>query len=86
MGDKKKVEIASKMYQARDAVIGLIGQEKFKRRVAEFRPIMEGMCAKKEISEMQATIEILKGLEGDGMASLLAMAACTEIMEPSIGV
>ena len=79
----KQIEIASKMYEARDAVISLMGKEKFKERVDAFRPIIGGMCKKKKITEMQATIEILKDLQGDGMASLLAMAACTEIMEPT---
>ena len=72
------------MYQARDAVIGLIGEKKFKSRVDEFRPIMTDICEKRKITEIEATIEILEMLKGDGHQSLLAIAACTEIMEPSI--
>jgi hypothetical protein len=78
------IEIATKLYQARNTVIGLIGKEKFKERVDGFRPILKGMCEKKKITEMEATMEILKDLQGDGHLSVLAMAACTEIMEPSL--
>ena len=82
--DKQKVEIAAKLYGARDTIIGLIGKEKFKSRVDEFRPIMEGICKKERISEMEATLKILLDLDEGAITSLLAMAACTEIMEPSI--
>jgi len=82
--DKQKVEIAAKLYEARDTIIGLMGKEKFKMRVEEFRPIMAGMCKKEGMTEMQATLEILKSLDQGAITSLLAMAACVEIMEPSI--
>ena len=82
--DKQKVEIAGKMYQARDSVIELIGEKRFRAKVEEFRPIIRGLCEKKKITEMKATIEILENFRGDGHLSLLAIAACTEIMEPSL--
>ena len=83
-----KVAMADEFYQARDSVIVIIGKEKFKEKVEGFRPIMKGLCEERDISEMQATIEILASLKGrgTGIESLLAMAACTEIMEPSLGL
>lgn len=79
--EQKQVEIAAKMYRARDAVITLIGEDKFKEKVDQFRPIMQGMCEQKKCTEIEATIEILEALKGKERETMLAMAACTEIIE-----
>lgn len=81
-----KVAMADQFYEARTTVIGLMGEEKFKEKVDGFRPILKDLCEKHGVSEMQATIDILAMLKGRGTETLLAMAACTEIMEPSIGL
>jgi hypothetical protein len=80
----KQAEIALKFYEARDVVHNLLGTDKFIAKVDEYRPIVENICKQKGISKLQATIAILDVLKQDGMATLVAMAACTEIMEPSL--
>ena len=81
--NQKHVEIAAKLYQARDSVIFIMGREKFMLKVDEFRPMLKGICEEKGITEMQATTDILFALDGRETEMLLAMAACVEIMEPS---
>ena len=82
----EKVAVSSDLYAARTAVIELTGEKKFKENVDGFRPILRGLCEKNGITEMEATIEILGLLRGKGTESMLAMAACIEIMEPSLGL
>jgi len=80
-----KVAMADQFYESRRVIVTLIGEDQFLAKVDEFRPIMRGLCEEHRISEMQATVHILALFECDGFGSALAMAACTEIMEPSLG-
>lgn len=80
----REKEIVSKMYEARDAVIILIGEDRFKAKVNEFRPLLLEICKKEKINQIQAVTKILRSLEGQGTEMMLAMATCTEIMEPSL--
>lgn len=80
------VAITDQLKEARNTVITLIGEDKFIERVEGFRPILDGLCEKHDVSKIQATIDILKTLKGKEIETLLAMAACVEIMEPSIEI
>ena len=80
---EREVNIAAKMYESRRLVKALMGPDAFKEKVDGFRPLLQALCEKDGLSEMGALFTLLKEVEGDGMLSLLTMAACTEIMEPS---
>lgn len=80
---KEQIEIDVSFHEARDAVQHLIGHDAFTTKVNIYRPILRHLCLHKGLNEMQATHEILNSLKHDGSASLVAMAACTEIMSPS---
>ncbi|MCP5005361.1 MAG: hypothetical protein GY941_15710 [Planctomycetes bacterium] len=76
------LEITGKLNNAREGVIMIMGEDKFKEKVDGFRPILAGVCDSKGISEIEGAIEILKMVEGREVETILAMAACAEIIEP----
>jgi hypothetical protein len=84
----KEIEIAAKMYDARRGVLFLIGEEKFKERVKEFRPMFQACSKADGLSDIETTIKLMKGLQlsnpNNGMAQMLLLASCVEIMEPSL--
>jgi hypothetical protein len=81
-----KIQMVAKMYEARDTVLFLLGTEKFKAKVEEYRPFIEGVMKRDDCSEIAATVEICNKLAAaghDGMPVLLVLAVCVEIMEPT---
>jgi len=89
MISERHVEIAHKMYESRRVVLSLLGPEKFKAKVEEYRPIIQGLMDKWKCDEINATTHIIKSLiagGNDGMAVMLALAACVEMVEPSEGI
>jgi len=85
---EKHVELAAKMYAARKQAIALLGMEKFKAKVNEFRPILEGLAENRSGDILKASMDILKGMQNrgvDGIVQMVTLAACVEIIEPSTG-
>ena len=77
-----QVELMNKMLSARKLVVALQGQEHFLMKVDGFRPLLKGICEENGWTELEATIDILKTLDKEGMNNLVALAACVEIIEP----
>lgn len=87
MSSEKVIEIANKMYQARKTALGLLGPEKFREKVAEYSSFIRGAMKKHECEEITAAMEIITVLQskGDmdtGVAQMLTLAACVEMIEP----
>ena len=80
---EREVNMAAKMYESRRLVKALIGEEAFKENVEVFRARMQAIFDGGETSEMGAMIIFMREAGDNGHLSLLTMAACTEIMEPS---
>ena len=83
---EKHIDVAHKMFQCRRDVIALIGIEAFKKKVAEYKPIIERIQKEKGCTIIQATMDICKTLHAGGHDRIhvtLAVAACVEIMEPT---
>lgn len=78
-----KVQMAAQMYDARAAVIGVMGRDKFLKRVEDFRPIFELVCFSKKVNQLQATTLLMKDAVDDAHARLIVLAMCVEIIEPS---
>ena len=76
-------EIAAQLHRIRDAVLSLQGREKFDRHVEACRPTLQAICDAKQLTQIQSTLEILKTMQANDVASLLVLAACVEIMEPT---
>ncbi len=80
------LKIAGRLKNARTAVIMLMGEDKFLEKVDGFRPIFTAICDSKSVSEYRAALEVLKTVEGKGTETMLAMAACAEIIEPRVKI
>lgn len=90
MHQERLATAAGNFYAARDTVLVLVGEAHFRQMVDEFRPILADVCREQELSEMEATLFLLgmnahfKG--ATDIDTLLCVAVCTEIMEPSLPV
>ena len=80
------VALSEQFIFCRETAVAVMGEEKFMDKVDGFRPILIEICEKNNISKMEATISILEMLKGREIESMLAMAACAEIIEPSLGL
>lgn len=87
---EKHVDIAKKMYDSRRCALFLLGPEKFKAKVEGYRPIIQDLMDKWKCDEIKATMKIVEMLiskgQDDGMAVMLAFAACVEMVEPTQGI
>jgi len=84
---EQAIGIAQKLYDCRRTALFVLGPQRFKAKVEEFRPIIQAAMAKHDCDEVRATMEIVKLLNSgghDGMPTLIAFAACVEILEPSL--
>jgi len=76
--------LIEKMSKARTSMIEVLGREQFKQHVESFRVVLKDICAKHNIDELQAVVNILQELESDPQQALLVMAAGVEIVQPSL--
>jgi len=83
---EQAVQIASKFYDAREAIISIGGAEKFRAQVSALKPMFKGLMKKKKLSHMEAALYMIKEAKKNNKEShvLLIMAASIEIMEPSL--
>lgn len=82
---EKHVNIAAKMYDAREKVIALIGREKFQEKVTLFRPKLEEMARDRGGNVVKAAMDLVAAMQNRGeneVIQMLILAACVEIIEP----
>ena len=86
---EQMVGIAVKLYDCRRTALSVLGPEKFKVKVAEYRTFIEYAMAKHDCDEIRATMKIAEMIEKggyDGWPTILAFATCVEMLEPTPGL
>ena len=83
-GNMNAVQMTAQMYEARAALRAILGEEKFRKKVAEHAEVMDLIMQKRKCSDMEAMLEIMKHCQKDGMQLTLAIGCCTEVIEPSL--
>lgn len=76
------VGIAAKMYEARRTLKFLL-PDQFHARCQHWQEIIKKVSAGKELSDLEAVIDMLRVIQPDGMAQLWLLAAYVEMIEPS---
>jgi hypothetical protein len=79
-----KIQMAAKMYDARDTARVLLG-DKFKERMAQGISILKALAEEHHITIEQAAIRSAKMYtdQYNGMAAMMVLAALVESVEPS---
>lgn len=83
---KNVVQLAAKLYDARDAMRGF-WRERYAEKVAEYQGYIRSGMQKYACDEMKATMRLVELLQekeaGSGMHQALILAAYVEMVEPS---
>lgn len=85
MLNEKQIAIANKMYEARKAVVRMLGFDEFKKKANQFKQEFQAVRNKLGLTEIEATISLLENMQKNNVAGeeqLLVLAYCVEIMEP----
>ena len=84
---EQQIKMAAKFYQCRDTAKRFYGED-FKNKISDYKWFINGCMAKYNYKdEITAAIHLAndcKDEDGAGMAIMLIMAACVEMIEPSI--
>lgn len=81
---EKIVSIAARLYECRRTALSLLGPEKLKAKVEDWRPIIEAAMKKHNVDVIKAGMEVAKVLNADGdngMGTMIVMAVCVEMVE-----
>ena len=77
-------ELSDEFYRARTSALFMLGEDSFRSKVAEYKPILKQLCDKKQVSESEAISDVIKDIEDRGSDSLLALAIFAEIIDPTL--
>lgn len=83
--NEEQVKLAAKLYKCRDAAKTLYG-ETYLEKMADYQKYIKGAMIKFGMDcEIKATMKMIEelGSEADGMITMLLLAACVELVEPS---
>lgn len=79
--DEKRIQIAAKLYQARDTVRRLF-DTRYLTKVEQFKDFVRAEMARKKCNELTAAMKIVADLQRDcpdsGMTQAMILAACVE--------
>lgn len=81
MQGERAVRMAARMYEMRDTARRLLG-DKYKDRMAEYAPIIQRVADNRKCSVLQAG-GMMASESGDGMMTVMIVAAMVEMIEPS---
>lgn len=76
-----RVQMAAKLYEARDAAKMLLGAH-YKRDMELWAVAIRGEAESKKTSELAAAISMAK--QADGFGAVMILAAAVEMTEPSV--
>ena len=80
-----QVQMAAKMYDARDAMKRLFG-DKYQAEIAEHQKYIKIQMQSEGVGELKATMRIMTMLQAklpnSGITQALVLAACVELIEP----
>ncbi len=78
---EQNVDMMARLYDCRSAARGILGGS-YKKTLEPWRGLIGRVMAAKELSTLQAAIDIGKHIDpSDGMSLMLAMAAAVEMIE-----
>ncbi len=83
---EQQVRVAARMYETRDAVKRLAGDD-WPKRFADYERIIRGVMAERQCNEIQAALAIIKNAKADGVdlgwTGAELTAAAVEMVEPT---
>lgn len=78
----QQVQLAAKLYEARDTMRRLLG-ERYAARMAELGGVLKKVAARDSVSEIQAAQVVIKAIDAQGYDALQLLAAAVELVEPT---
>lgn len=78
----QQVQLAAKLYEARDAMRSLLG-ERYAARMAEIGGVLKKVAARDTVNEIQAAQVVIKAIDAQGYDALQLLAAAVELVEPT---
>ena len=78
----QQIQIAAKLYEARDAMRSLLG-ERYAARMAEIGGVLKKVAAHDSVNEIQAAQVVIAAIDAQGFDALQLLAAAVELVEPS---
>jgi hypothetical protein len=88
MADEKRIRLAAKLYDARDAARSIYG-ETFATKITEFQGFVRAGMTKWKCGELESAMKLVAGLQrthpfDSAGTQMLVLAACVEMIEPSV--
>lgn len=80
---EKHLNVASKLYECRRTA-KMLYKEEWPAKFAEYKAYIQAAMKKHNEDELKATLRLGNLVSDNGMAVMLLMAACVEIIEPEI--
>lgn len=78
----QQVQMAAKLYEARDAMRRMLG-ERYAARMAELGGVLKKVSARDSVNEIQAAQVVIKAIDAQGYDALQLLAAAVELVEPT---
>lgn len=79
----KQIQIAAKMYEARDTAKRLADPTVYRTRIIEFQGIIRQTMALDNTEILPAAMSLCQQVKADGFLTMWLVAAAVEMIEPS---
>jgi len=78
----QQIQLAAKLYEARDAMRSLLG-DRYAARMAELGGVLKKVAARDSSNEIQAAQTVIRAIDAQGFDAVQLLAAAVELVEPS---